>query len=103
MEILITTLGLLAILYSLVGLYGIWRAPRIFESRAYGPRMLTGSLPNDRPNRILMLLWFLLLGAYLATSASGFGPWSLIPWSGFMVVAVMVIRRRIQGRNGVPN
>jgi hypothetical protein len=102
-KILITALGLLAAFYSLVGLYGVWRAPALFESRAYGPRMLTGALPNDRPNRILMLVWFLLLGVYLATSVSGFGLWSLIPWVGSMVAGVIAIRRVVQGRKGRPN
>lgn len=103
METIFICFGLLAIGYSLTGFYGLWRAPRLFATWAYSPRMLVGRLPDDRATRILKLGWFGLFGAYLALSNAGALLWSLIPFAGFMVATFALVRRHRISTGGRPN
>jgi hypothetical protein len=94
MKLFLTAFGLVAILYALVGLYGLWRDPRLFETLLYRRRALTGKLPDNRSNRSLLLWWILLWGAWMALSNSGQVWASLIILTAFLVVCGMILRRR---------
>jgi hypothetical protein len=99
MKYFLLAFSVIAIVYGLVGFYGVWRAPKVLATRAYSAQMLTGPLPRNRSGYMLMLSWILLLGLYIGSVAVDIGLWSLIPWSGFMVVAILMLRRRAQARN----
>jgi hypothetical protein len=92
MEALFIAIGLIAVAYGLLGLYGLWRAPGLFSTWAYSPRMLMGRLPDNQANRTLKLIWVFLLGAYLAISNSGATYWSLVPFAGFIAATIVLVR-----------
>ncbi len=98
MERILVCVGVLCVLYGLVGLAGVWLFPRIGRSKLYGAGMLTGRMEPTRANRTLMSLWALFFGAYIAATHTGHRGVGYVFFAAFIACAIsgLVIRYKHQ-------
>ena len=89
-------IGLLIVVYGLIGLVGVWLVPAIANSRFYGSNIFAGRMEPTHVTRTVMALWYLLFGGCLVSLSSGhrtLGNVLLVAFS-LGIIAALFIRYR---------